>query len=434
MKIPQKPPKFQELLKKESDKIAGLLANKRFMGFVKKCNSEYIPWDKLRYEKIPDEIRPEYAWMIIKILRMSQFKFLKFDKWSFRYSLLDEFQKKLHFIDKGTAGLLGSSVDSVSINEKDRKYVISSLMEEAIASSQLEGAVTTRRVAKELLRSNKKPKNYSEWMIVNGYKTMRKIVERKDEMLTPEMILELHKEITENTLKHKRYEGTFRDNNNVVVGDLSDVTTIYHQPPDYKEIPRLIEQLCTFANTDTSEFIHPIIKGIVLHFLVGYIHPFEDGNGRLARTLFYWYAITKGYWLFELMAISRIIIRSKTKYGLAYLYTEGDDNDLTYFIKYNLEKIEEAMHDMRSYIDRKQKEQSEAFDLIKTIKRINLRQAEILKEIIKNSEKSFRIDEIMNTYNVVYQTARNDLLHLTDLGYLEKIKSGKRFLFKHKQL
>jgi Fic family protein len=428
MKKPEKPISTEEILKEHHSEIFKLLEDKQVMEFVKKCNKEYLHWDQLRYKATPKKISPEYIWVVLKLLRGNQYTFFTFGPWNFHYALLDDFQKKLHKLDMGTAGRLGSNIESVG-NGRER-YIISSLMEEAIASSQLEGAATTRTVAKKMLRLKKKPSSYSERMIVNGYQTLQKILTIKEKTITPEIILELHKSITQNTLKDKKYEGMFRDNNEVVVGDPLELEKVYYTPPDYKQIPLLIKEFCAFANDDEHEFIHPIIKGIILHFLIAYIHPFEDGNGRTARTLFYWYVLSRGYWLFEFMAISRILIRSRVKYGLSYLYTETDENDLTYFIEYNLASIEEALKDMNTYIARKQKEQSEALKLIKSLRNINLRQAEILKEFIKDSEKGFAVNEIMTTYGVAYDTARNDLLHLTQLGYLEKIKIQKKFIFK----
>ena len=343
--------------------------------------------------------------------------------------LTDESQRRLHLLDKGAAGNLETGLGSMNTSGRER-YIISSLMEEAIASSQLEGAATTRKIAKELLRKNKKPRNYSEKMIVNGFKTIQKIVKMKDKKMTPQLIIDLQREITKSTLKDENDSGRFRDNDEIVVGDSVEVEKIYHNPPTYKKIPRLIEEFCEFANDDNHAFIHPIIKGVFLHFLIGYIHPFNDGNGRTARTIFYWYVLSRGYWLFEYMAVSRIILRSKKKYGLAYLYTETDNNDLTYFINYNLGAIEESLHDMEEHIAKKQKEQAEAMNLIKNIRNINLRQAEILKEFIKEPEKGFDIGEIMISYNVAYDTARTDLLHLEKLGYIEKLIDQKKFVFR----
>ena len=201
-----------------------------------------------------------------------------------------------------------------------------------------------------MLRKGIRPRNRSEQMIVNNYEAMRSILEMKDEPLTPELILKIHRIVTKGTLDDA-LAGRFRKTDDLVVAD--PVTgTVYHRPPDHSEVPGMIEELCRFANADegAERFIHPIIKGIILHFLIGYIHPFEDGNGRTARSIFYWYVISRGYWLFEYMPISRIILRSKRDYALAYLRTEYDEMDLTYFILYNIRCIEEAREDLIAYI------------------------------------------------------------------------------------
>jgi len=429
MRIPEKPKDMRKLLKKHEGEIFKLLRRKDIMDIVAKYNKEYIHWDEFRYKKLPSKIQPEFVWALMKIFRREGHKFFKFGKNMFRYSLLDDILKNVHVLDKGCAGRLESDFEFVNREGKER-YIISSLMEEAIASSQLEGAATTRKIAKEILRLNRKPRNYSEQMIVNGYRKIQKIVRTKQKNITPEMILELQRDITYETLEHKRDEGRFRDNNDVIVGDAIQRGKVYHIPPDYNEIPELVKEFCDFANKDNGEFMHPIIKGIILHFLIGYMHPFNDGNGRTARSIFYWYVLTRGYWLFEYMSISRILLRSKRDYALSYLYTETDDNDLTYFIKYNLSAIEEALRDMELYIKRKQKEQTETLQLIKGLKNINVRQADMLKEFTKDPEKIFFISEIMNTYGVVYQTARSDLLHLTKMGYINKILIKKKFGFK----
>ena len=91
--------------------------------------------------------------------------------------------------------------------------------------------------------------------------------------------------------------------------------------------------MCDFANSKTPEgFVHPVLRSIILHFWLAYDHPFVDGNGRVARALFYWSMLRHGYWLFEFVSISQIILKAPVKYGRAFLYTETDDNDLTYFI------------------------------------------------------------------------------------------------------
>jgi Fic family protein len=428
MDTPNKPPNHMDILFTDSSPLK-YLNNVEIMAFIKKCNSQYCYWDDLKYRPIPENLTPKDVWALIKFVRMQQYKHLSLCALDLNYLLTDWIQFELHILDMDAAGNIESGLE-VNNKENRERYIISSLMEEAIASSQLEGAATTRRVAKEMLRSNIKPKNISEQMIANGFSTMQKIRTMKDELLTPELLLELHRSITSNTDLKQEDEGRFRDNNDVVVADPVFIEKIFHKPPAYDLVPELIKELCDFVNTDTEEFIHPIIKGIILHFMIGYIHPFNDGNGRTARTIFYWYFLKKGYWLFEFMSVSRIILRSKKNYGLAYLYTETDEYDLTYFINYNLKCIDESLGDMKKYILRKQKEQNVALQMLRTNPELNSRQAEILKNFIKNSEKRVFIREIMSTWGVVYETARSDLMLLEKLGYVEKIMIKHKLYFR----
>ncbi len=429
MKIPEKPPDY----KKEAERrdVFRLLKDRDISELVKKANERYYYWDELKY-RIPNKcVSPKQVWSIVKVMRNFQYNDLDFGNQTYHYVITDEIARKLHKFDLHLAGNIETLSGDFPM-KGDKKFILNSLMEEAIASSQLEGASTTRRVAKEMLRENKKPANTSEQMIVNGYKAMLKIrdmIDKGGTRLTPEMILEIHRTITEDTLRDKEDGGRFRDNNEVVVGDNIRIDRVYHEPVHFKKVPRLIEELCEFANSEESPFLHPLLKGIILHFLMGYIHPFNDGNGRTARALYYWYVLKRGYWMFEYMPISKRIKRSKSDYDRAYLYTETDDMDLTYFIRFNLIAIEDTLEDMLDYMTKKQRELEESLKLVSKDKGLNFRQADVLKSLMKHPGKRITIGEVRNTYNVVYQTARTDLLGLAAMGYLEKTKVKKTWIF-----
>ena len=133
--------------------------------------------------------------------------------------------------------------------------------------------------------------------------------------------------------------------------------------------------------------------------------------------------LSQGYWLFEYMAVSKRILRSRKDYDLAYLYTEYDDLDLTYFIKYILLCVEDTLGDMIEYIKLQQKEQQKTKEVILKNPDLNLRQAIILESFTKNPTKPFTIKEISETYGTVYQTARTDLFLLEKKGLI-----GKKYL------
>ena len=174
-----------------------------------------------------------------------------------------------------------------------------------------------------------------------------------------------------------------------------------------------------------------MVKAIILHFMIGYVHPFMDGNGRLGRALMYWYGMRSGYWLFEYMAISKAIKSSKGRYGFAYLFAESEENDITYFIDYNLASMEKALKRTRDYIVKKQKDQRVAMDLLSTYPELNLRQAEILKDLMRRRGEMVSILEVASKFNVVHQTARTDLLFLFEKGLLERKIVGKKMLFRY---
>jgi Fic family protein len=424
MRLPDKPIDWAKTFNENGEEVLKLIIDRDLFKKVIEYNKKYIYWNEIKY-RTSNPTEHKYVWTLMKLLRSEKYENIPFKNIDLDYVSLPEISKYLHRFDKFLAGNIEIQTKSLGLS---KKYIISSLMEEAIASSRLEGAATTRKLAKQMLRENRKPQNRDQQMIVNGYETMQMIVERKNERLTPEFLLEIQTIITKDTLKDPSDVGKYRDNNEVAVVD-NNSDTIFHVPPGYKDIKQLIIDLCDFANND-EEFIHPIVKGSVLHFLIGYIHPFNDGNGRTARSVFYWYVLSRGYWLFEYMAVSRRILRSKKDYGLAYLYTEFDGLDLTYFLKYIMNCIDDSLNDLLDYIKLKQEEQKETQKILEILKFLNYRQAEILEGIMNNPDKFYTIQEVARTYHVVYQTARTDLLFLTGKKYVIKSVSGRAFLFK----
>src|SRR5690606_3833337 len=200
---------------------------------------------------------------------------------------------------------------------------------------------------------------------------------------------------------------------------------VVHTPPNHNELQALVNDLCVFFNSDGKDFIHPIIKGCIIHFMIGWIHPFPDGNGRTARAVFYWYMLKKGYWLTEYLSISRIIKDTKAQYEKAFLYSEADQNDVSYFITYHIKTMEKAYKALKEYISKKQKEVFQAAKFMK-IEGVNDRMSQIIKIIYDDSDRILNIKEIESRFNVSNFTARTDLKSLVELGFLDIIQVNKK--------
>ena len=391
--------------------------------FFNKIESEYLHWDKVKY--LGFKKNDTNLWKEIKLIRkLISRKFVLNTKHSIslEYGVNDFLQQKLHYLDFNFGA--GIQKEQLLSDLDKHQYLSNALMEESIFSSMIEGATTTRVKAKDMLRKGKKPNNKSEQMILNNYKTIQYISENKNEEITIHKLFEIHKLVTENTLEEENC-GVFRNTNDVLV--MNQITgEIVHTPPSFKELEELMQSFCDFFNNNPKEeFIHPIVKASILHFLIGYIHPFVDGNGRTARALFYWYLLKNGYWLTEYLSISRVILKTKTQYEKAYIYSEIDEMNVSYFIHYQVKVLTQAFEDLKDYLSKKKKEENKLNKYLK-VSKINERQAQILYWIEEDANRYFSVKEIENVFSVTNQTARTDIEELVDQDFLKKVSINKK--------
>jgi Fic family protein len=348
-----------------------------------------------------------------------------------KFNTPDIIQRELMLVDQQFAGQLLAEDDAPLSNQQKEKFIIGSLREEAIASSMLEGAATTRRDAKRLLQSGRNPKTRGERMVVNNYHAIMFVRENRESPLSRDFLLELQSILTKNTLDDGAEVGRFRQvEDNVQVIDGRD-NEVIHVPPPAQELDERIKNLCDFANDRAPDigFVHPMIRACILHFQLGFDHPFCDGNGRTARALFYWSMLQQNYWLFEYLPISRLIYNSPAQYVRAYLYSEVDDFDVTYFLAYKTRIIARARRDLREYLKRKQRQVFVARKLFAEDRRLNHRQREAVLLGARNPDRVFTIAEHKERFAISYATARGDLLRLAEWGYFTFSPESKRYDF-----
>lgn len=442
MQLPVVPPSFDAIWHASLAQGTELLT--RVITGVHEVDEQgrYLHWDKLRHLPPPAGLNSEQWWLGIKLARRKILKPLSLlDKTGmpFQYGLPAHVQQELHWLDRHASGSIQAE-EAITDPQMRNTFLIRSLIEESISSSQLEGASTTQNVAKEMIRQAREPRDKSERMILNNYRAMRFIRESRNEPLTPSLIFELQRMLTEGTLASDDQAGRFRraDESIQVVDNVSHV--VLHIPPPSEELPARLQALCDFANAESTQggnpgaFLHPVVKAIALHFMLGYDHPFCDGNGRTARALFYWSMARQGYWLAEFISISTVIKASPAQYGKAYLHTETDDNDLSYFLIHQLDVIHKAIAALHLFLKQKVHDINEAEQMLLRNPRLkgklNFRQIALLRHALKNPRFSYVIDEHQNSHGISYDVARKDLLFMADeLRLLSKTKDGRRYLF-----
>lgn len=395
--------------------------NEDIASVVDRINEEYEYWDTIKYKRCPKGCSAKNLWTHVKASRTKS-AIRVWPKYNIVLGLTNHMQRMCHEFDMNFGGACGTS--SIIPNDSKEHYLVSSLMEEAIFSSQMEGASTTRQAAKEMLRKRMTPKDKSQQMIANNYQTIQFVVQHQDTPLTVELLQHIHHLITENTLENPEDAGRFRTNDEVVVEN-GITHEIVHRPPSHTEIPSFVNDLCTFFNEKQSQvFIHPIIRGIIIHFMIAYMHPFVDGNGRTARALFYWYMLKQKYWLMEYLSVSKVIAKSKKSYEKSFLYTEADNNDMGYFVAYNLRMLALSFKQLQDYLKRKQEERKAANAFLQ-LGDLNARQAQIIKMFVDNPKEVITVKDIQSKFLISATTAKGDIMGLLARGLIDEFAFNK---------
>ena len=282
-----------------------------------------------------------------------------------------------------------------------------------------------------MLRSNRKPTSSHERMVLNNFLTMQMLEGIRGEDLTPELIQDIHRRISEGTLDDPKDEGRIRTEEDTIRLVDEESGEVIYTPPPAKELPERLEKLCAFANDRTmTGYLHPVIRSIIVHFWLAYEHPFVDGNGRTARALFYWSMLRHGFWLFEFISISHVLLKAPKKYYRSFLHTETDENDLNYFIIHQLRTLVTAIDGLHDYIARKKGEMEEMQKLLYPGCGLNHRQLALLRHALKHSYATYTVASHRTSHGIAVQTARSDLEELRSQGLLSRSKESKAFLYR----
>lgn len=436
MKIPPQPPNPSEVLERSMAKDS-----KRFSAIVDHSSmvdgrGRYLHWEKLRFKPPPNDLSSEEWWAAIRFARGAASQPVPLtDMSGARFTFCEPpiLKSILRELDMNAGGALASDATALSTGE-GRLYLARSLAEEPFASSFIEGAATTRQIAKKLIFEGRAPRTKDERMVLNNYQAMLFVKTHRDDSLSIPMLLELHKLVTAGTLDDPKDAGRIRTSDDVQVVDETNSEVLF-QPPPARDLSQRLEKLIKFANRPPSKtnWMHPLIKAFILHFMLSYEHPFVDGNGRVARALFYWAALRAKYWLIEFVSISSVIAEAKISYGRSFLYTETDSNDLTYFLIYHATILNRAVGLLMQFVDRKRKEVAAFEKRLNDRNRpdaFNHRQSWLLNEFARGRLPRVTIAEHEKRNAVSYLTARNDLEALVEAGCLQKRKVGRTSVYR----
>jgi len=398
----------------------------------------YLPYNQLRYRWAPG-LDANLCWALVKKARTAQYSSLlplgEPVQWA-QFVLTPTAQKALSAVDRQTTTAALEYMTSQIGEHAHFSYLLNDLIEdEAIGSSQLEGAATTTRVAKDMLKRHRHPRTPDERMVIGNYNMMNYAWEQRYEPLSVELVASMHRVGVEGIDDLQYSPGVFRRNDDVVVQD-GEGNTVHTPPPAAGLVSRLqvlakwINQ--SHNNPNQADYLHPLIKGIALHFALGYEHPFRDGNGRVARALFYWFMFKNDFSAFRYIAISILLRNAPVKYGRSYLETEADDLDLTYFIDFQCSVVLRAVRRFTEAY-RKSLVDAERFeDWLREsgfLEQLTERQRVVFQAAKSAMATEFTAANVKENLGCSYNTASATLNGLVELTLFEKRKMGREWVF-----
>lgn len=325
----------------------------------------------------------------------------------------DSIQKKINEIEHA-GNKLYETIESSS-KFKD-EFLTNAKIEEAIASAIYEGANSTRAKAKQLIASEQKPRNKDEWMIVNNYQAMKWIKENSNKDISTDLIKEIHAIVTKHTLEgdDDAFSGKFR-NDAVFVGS--------HTGIEHEQIIPTLEEIINLS-VNNKRYLHGLIKGILLHYFVAYVHPFFDGNGRTARTLFYFKSIKNDLKFVELLSVSAHLKNNGNKYEKAFENVVSNEYDVTYFVDFCLESLLAGLNK----IEKKIKYLFGIAEIQKTYSLSNT-QVLLLQRLALNKFVSVSSEEYSHDIGRTREIGRRELKDLFNKKFLKERKEGKKLFY-----
>ncbi len=287
-------------------------------------------------------------------------------------------------------------------------------------STSIEGNPLSPRDVTNIILGDQIPTTKSEKEVKNYFSVLNRIfiLAKKQVPITIDLTRKLHHELMEGI--EKKDLGSFR-NGPVFVGHKTKLEIVVKHNPPFHTVPKIedsLRQLYSFLIQEDA--LHPLIKAGLLHHQFAYIHPFFDGNGRLARILTAYYLMLKHYEVVKFFIMDDFYDIDRQLYSDT-LHT-ADNGEKTKWLEYFLEGI---AYSLQASLSRIEKLKKKNLDEISGEKRVLVtsREEEVLQIII--DKKAVKTPDIQESLSVTRQQAHALLASLVKKGILKKFGKTK---------
>jgi Fic family protein len=175
----------------------------------------------------------------------------------------------------------------------------------------------------------------AEMEVENSLAAMKWVEKNYNNKIDEPAVLKLHSMLTKGLLADEK-RGRYKDRQNYVKNEKGIVV---YTPPSPKATPGLMKELIGWLNSKEAGELHSVVVCAILHHRLVSIHPFSDGNGRLARLLGTWILYKRGYDTRHIFSLDDHFAQDRKFYYEKIEQARELDGDLTYWIEYVAEGV-----------------------------------------------------------------------------------------------
>lgn len=338
--------------------------------------------------------------------------------------LLDFDGNNIVFIENHAA--VNQSAVKLLLQSQDQHYGIKAAEDEIVATSAIESIDFSRDSVRKILKGMA-PKDEQENRIL-GIKHGLEFIADTTNKITEDNLYKLYMMTVGDflTSDDKLAKGNFYRHDTVYV--VSD--HVEHSGLDYKKVPEFMKLLIEFVNT--VDDINDLIKAAIIHFYIAFVHPYFDGNGRMARLVHLWFLIQKGYQSVLFIPFSSQIEKSRKAYYDAYTAIEENKKysgkiDVTPFVLYFINNVYNKMNEGSAAV-----ETLTVYDDAVKDGKITEKETKLWKFVLSfYGTEEFSTKQLEKDFgDAAYATIRGFVLKFEKLGLLSSVKYGLRIKYK----
>jgi len=332
-------------------------------------------------------------------------------------ALTNEILKRIAIIDENRFSLKTIELPQITMNRLRKN----SKKKSSYASNKIEGNPLSEAQANEAMERDDHKHFLKPEQEVRNYYLALNLLEEKLKVKTPfskQLVLEIQALVEKGASKEKiGLRGPTPPGVLFAVYD-SQTGTPEYIPPEYKDIPELLDELVAYVNTTDD---HPLIVAAVVHYQLVTIHPFEDGNGRTARLMsgyildYYGYGFNGIGSLEEYFAYDPDEYYNSLQMGLPALYYSGRENPphpeiwVNYFLRM-MELYSKKVYELSQFSQQEEVDGSLSY--------LNIKEKALLAFLLEKHLLEFAPVDVSRALGVTNKTIINRCVKLASAGFL----------------